>query len=73
MNNVKKAAALLLALALTGCAQTPASVDEACVAATTYPVWQFTCAVTEGTGLRVERVISEPSPAFMIMHFPLSR
>ena len=54
------ALALLLALALTGCAQAPASVDEACVAATTYPVWQFTCAVTEGTGLRVERVISEP-------------
>ena len=54
------ALALLLALVLTGCAQAPASVDEACVAATTYPVWQFTCAVTEGTGLRVERVISEP-------------
>ena len=54
------ALALLLALALTGCAQAPASVDETCVAATTYPVWQFTCAVTEGTGLRVERVISEP-------------
>lgn len=54
------ALALLLALALTGCAQDPTSVDEACVAATTYPVWQFTCAVTEGTGLRVERVISEP-------------
>lgn len=54
------ALALLLALALTGCAQAPASVDEACVAATTYPVWQFTCAVTEGTGLHVERVISEP-------------
>ena len=54
------ALALLLALVLTGCAQAPASVDEACVAATTYPVWQFTCAVTEGTGLHVERVISEP-------------
>lgn len=54
------ALALLLALTLTGCAQSSAPADGECIAATTYPVWQFTCAVTEGTGLRVERVISEP-------------
>lgn len=53
------ALALGLALLLTGCAAAPAQPEEDCIAATTYPVWQFTCAVTEGTGLRVERVISE--------------
>lgn len=51
--------ALLLALVLCGCAAAPAQPEEACIAATTYPVWQFACAVTEGTGLRVERVITE--------------
>lgn len=53
------ALALVLALLLSGCAAAPAGPDAHCIAATTYPVWQFTCAVTEGTGLRVERVISE--------------
>lgn len=53
------ALALMLALLLSGCAAAPAELDVQCIAATTYPVWQFTCAVTEGTGLRVERVISE--------------
>lgn len=53
------ALALGLALLLTGCAAAPAQPEEDCIAATTYPVWQFTCAVTEGTDLRVERVISE--------------
>lgn len=51
------ALALVMALALCGCAAAP---EEDCIAATTYPVWQFTCAVTEGTPLTVERVISEP-------------
>lgn len=50
---------LALALLLGGCAAAPAEPDARCIAATTYPVWQFTCAVTEGTDLRVERVISE--------------
>lgn len=54
------ALALLMALALCGCAAAPAAPEEDCIAATTYPVWQFTCAVTEGTPLTVERVISEP-------------
>lgn len=58
----KSLAALLcvLFLLLCGCAAAPEADDPACIAATTYPVWQFTCAVAEGTGLRVERVISEP-------------
>ena len=54
------ALALVLALMLCGCAAAPAGPEEDCIAATTYPVWQFTCAVTEGTPLTVERVISEP-------------
>lgn len=54
------ALALLMALALCGCAAAPAAPDANCIAATTYPVWQFTCAVTEGTPVTVERVISEP-------------
>ena len=41
------ALALLMALALCGCAAAPAAPDANCIAATTYPVWQFTCAVTE--------------------------
>lgn len=52
--------ALLLALLLGGCAAAPAEAEETSLAATTYPVWQFTCAVVEGTELTVERVITEP-------------
>lgn len=54
------ALALVIALALCGCAAAPDAPEENCIAATTYPVWQFTCAVAEGTPLTVERVISEP-------------
>lgn len=52
--------ALVLALLLGGCAAAPAEAEEMSLAATTYPVWQFTCAVVEGTELTVERVITEP-------------
>ena len=54
------ALALVLALLLGGCAAAPQASEEDLIAATTYPVWQFTTAVTEGTGLRVARVITEP-------------
>ena len=37
--------ALLLCLCLTGCAVP----DQTDIAATTLPVWQFTCRITEGT------------------------
>ena len=46
---------LLLCLTLVGC--TPA--EEADLAATTLPVWQFTCRLTEGTGLTVTRLVTE--------------
>lgn len=60
----KKYTALFLAavllLGLCGCAAQTDVREETCIAATTYPVWQFTCAVVEGTELTVARVISEP-------------
>ena len=46
---------LLLCLTLGGCA--PA--EHAVIAATTLPVWQFTCRLTEGTGLTVTRLVTE--------------
>lgn len=46
---------LILALLLTGCA--PATSAD--IAATTLPVYQFTCRITEGSGLTVERLVSE--------------
>lgn len=46
---------LLLALLLSACA--PAA--PANIAATTLPVWQFTCRITEGTGLTVSRLVTE--------------
>ena len=46
---------LLLCLALGGCA--PA--EQADIAATTLPVWQFTCRLTEGTDLTVTRLVTE--------------
>lgn len=51
--------ALVLGL-LCACAAPAAEPDAMRVAATTYPVWQFTCAVAEGTGLTVERLVTEP-------------
>ena len=46
---------LLLCLSLFGCAvQTPADI-----AATTLPMWQFTCRLTEGTSLTVTRLVTE--------------
>lgn len=54
------ALALVLALLLCSCAAAPQAQEEDLIAATTYPVWQFTSAVIEGSGLRVERVITEP-------------
>ena len=45
----------ILCLTLVGCA--PA--QEADLAATTLPVWQFTCRLTEGTDLTVTRLVTE--------------
>ena len=46
---------LLLCLSLGGCAvQAPADI-----AATTLPMWQFTCRLTEGTSLTVSRLVTE--------------
>ena len=45
----------ILCLTLVGCA--PA--EEADLAATTLPVWQFTCRLTEGTDLTVTRLVTE--------------
>ena len=46
---------LLLCLSLGGCAvQAPADI-----AATTLPMWQFTCRLTEGTDLTVTRLVTE--------------
>ncbi len=44
-----------LILTLPGCGQAPG----ADIAATTLPVWQFTVRLCEGTGLRVERLVTE--------------
>lgn len=46
---------LLLCLTLGGCA--PA--EHADIAATTLPVWQFTCRLTAGTDLTVTRLVTE--------------
>ena len=46
---------LLLCLSLGGCA-VQASAD---IAATTLPMWQFTCRLTEGTDLTVNRLVTE--------------
>ena len=45
----------ILCLTLVGCA--PA--QEADLAATTLPVWQFTCRLTDGTDLTVTRLVTE--------------
>ena len=45
----------VLCLTLVGCAPT----QEADLAATTLPVWQFTCRLTEGTDLTVTRLVTE--------------
>ena len=46
---------LLLCLSLCGCAaQAPTDI-----AATTLPMWQFTCRLTEGTDLTVTRLVTE--------------
>ena len=53
---MKKLLCILLLLALLpGCAQTP----QADLAATTLPVWEFTRHLCEGTGLQVERLVTE--------------
>jgi len=46
---------MILAMLLSGC-QTAPGAD---IAATTLPVWQFTCRLTEGTGLTVTRLVTE--------------
>ena len=46
---------LALLLLLSGCAPTP----PADIAATTLPVYQFTCRITAGSGLTVERLVTE--------------
>ena len=45
----------LLALLLCGCSAEP----PAQVAATTLPVYEFTCRITEGTGITVTRLVTE--------------
>ena len=47
---------LLAALLLTGCQEAPEQTD---IAATTLPVYQFTQALCDGTGLTVGRLITE--------------
>lgn len=46
---------LILCLLLGGCAA-PAGTD---IAATTLPVWQFTCRIADGTDLTVTRLVTE--------------
>ena len=46
---------LALLIALSGCAPT----TPADIAATTLPVYDFTCRITDGSGLTVERLITE--------------
>ena len=46
---------LILALLLSGCAPR----EHADIAATTLPMWQFTCRITAGTGLTVTRLVTE--------------
>ena len=46
---------LLLCFCLSGCA----ILEQADIAATTLPVWQFTCRITEGTDLTVTRLVTE--------------
>ena len=46
---------LILTLLLPGCA----APEQAQIAATTLPVWQFACRLTEGTGLTVTRLVTE--------------
>ena len=46
---------LLLVLLLAGCAPQ----EQADIAATTLPVWQFTCRLTAGTDLEVTRLVTE--------------
>ena len=46
---------LILALLLCGCGPR----ENADIAATTLPMWQFTCRITEGTGLTVTRLVTE--------------
>lgn len=46
---------LVLCLLLGGCA----APERADIAATTLPVWQFTCRLSEGTGLTVTRLVTE--------------
>ena len=46
---------LLLCFCLSGCAVP----EQADIAATTLPVWQFTCHITEGTDLTVTRLVTE--------------
>lgn len=48
--------ALLLAGMLSGCA---ADTQTADIAATTLPVYQFTCMIVQGTGLKVTRLVTE--------------
>ena len=47
---------MLILLLLTGCAS---SEPPAQIAATTLPVYEFTCRITEGTGITVTRLVTE--------------
>ena len=53
--------AALLVLALPGCAKKPsAEAAQTDLLATTQPIYQLACALTDGTGLTVSLLISEP-------------
>ena len=53
--------AALLALTLPGCAKKPsAEAAQTDLLATTQPIYQLACALTDGTGLTVSLLISEP-------------
>lgn len=47
---------ILILLLLTGCAE---AAPPAQIAATTLPVYEFTCRITEGTGITVTRLVTE--------------
>ena len=50
---------LLCCLLLAGCGAAPAADSASTIAATTKPIYEFTAAIAAGTGITVERLITE--------------